>query len=144
MIYLYISIYITNYNFNVNTSFSIVLEKFEALLNVMAPIKKMTKRERRLQQRPWITKGILISMHTRDRMYKQITLTVDPLEKRILFNRFKRFRNLIVTLQRKSKSNYFSEYFEQHQNDIKKTWDGIRNILNVSKKKSSNIDLKPK
>ena len=34
----------------------------------------------------------------------------------------------------------FGPRYLQHQNDIKKTWDGIRNILNVSKKKSSNID----
>ena len=44
---------------------------------------------------------------------------------------------MIVTLLRRSKTNYYSFYFVQNQSNIKKTWDGIRNLINVSKKKTS-------
>ena len=37
---------------------------------------------------------------------------------------------------RKSKKNYYSPYFLEHQSNVKKTWDGIRNLINVSKKKN--------
>ena len=47
---------------------------------------------------------------------------------------YKRYRNTIVNLLRKSKKNYYSSYFIQNQSNIKKTWDGIRNLINVSKK----------
>ena len=43
---------------------------------------------------------------------------------------------MIVSLLRKSKINYYSRYFLEHQSNVKKTWDGIRNLLNVSKKKN--------
>ena len=32
------------------------------------------------------------------------------------------------------------DYFEKYRNDVKKTWNGIKNILNVSKKKGNSID----
>ena len=43
---------------------------------------------------------------------------------------------MIVSLLRKSKKNYYSRYFLEHQSNVKKTWDGIRNLINVSKKKN--------
>ena len=109
---------ITENDNNININLEIFLDKIESLLNVMAPVKKITKRERRLQQRPWITKGILISMQNRDKIYKKFVLTADPSEKQNLFKLYKKYRNLIVTLQRKSKGNYFSHYFEKHQKVI--------------------------
>ena len=47
---------------------------------------------------------------------------------------------MIITLQRRSKENYFQNYFKQHKCDIKKTWNGIKNILAISKKKTVHID----
>ena len=38
----------------------------------------------------------------------------------------------IVTLQRKNKSNYFSEYFEQHENDIKKFIECIIKVILIT------------
>ena len=38
----------------------------------MAPMKKITLKEQRLAQRPWITKGILKSMKIRDSLYKKL------------------------------------------------------------------------
>ena len=106
----------------------------------MAPIKKQTKREQHLEQRPWITKGILKSMKIRDSLYKKMTKKNDnPLEIRAISQKRKKYRNLIVTLLRKSKENNFKYYFEKHKQDVKKTWDGIRSILSISKKKATSI-----
>ena len=53
---------------------------------------------------------------------------------------YKTYRNLIVTLIRKSKKKYYADFFHEHQNNLKKTWDGIRDLINVSKKSSININ----
>ena len=50
---------------------------------------------------------------------------------------YKLYRNMIVTLLKQSKKNYYSSYFIENQNNVKKTWDGYRNLINVSKKKIS-------
>ena len=47
----------------------------------MAPVRKLTKNKIRLEQRPWITKGILVSMYKRDKLLKAASKKDDPLEK---------------------------------------------------------------
>ena len=111
---------------NVNKSFGLFYNKFESLLNTMAPFKKQTKREKRLEQRPWITKGLLISMKKRDSLYKKLTgKNYNPLESRKISFEYKKYRNLIITLLKRSKGNYFQGYFTENKNDVKKTWNGI-------------------
>ena len=42
---------------------------------------------------------------------------------------------MIVNLLRLSKNNHYTSFFLENQGNVKKTWDGIRNLINVSKKK---------
>ena len=44
---------------------------------------------------------------------------------------YKLFRNRINREIKKSKRDYYNQYFENNRNDIKKTWDGIRSIINT-------------
>ena len=41
---------------------------------------------------------------------------------------------MITSLIRKSKADYYVAFFEENKTDSKKTWEGIRNIVNISKK----------
>ena len=100
----------------------------------MTPIKKLTKNEVRLQKRPWITNGILISMKSRDKTYKEFIKEKDPSLRNTLHTRYKRIRNLIISLIRSSKKDHYAFYFEQHKSNVKKTWEGIRNIVKITKK----------
>ena len=71
-------------------------------------------------------------MKKRDLLYKNLTSKNDnPVEHRSISFEYKKYRNLIVTLLKRSKENYFQNYFEKNKNDVKKTWNGIRNILAV-------------
>ena len=45
-------------------------------------------------------------------------------------------RNRVNRDLKKSKKKYYAEYFTEHVNNIKKTWEGIKNIVNL--KKASN------
>jgi hypothetical protein len=47
----------------------------------MAPIKKLTQKEQGLKNRPWITSGILTSMRSRDKLYKEFALEKEPNKK---------------------------------------------------------------
>ena len=47
-------------------------------------------------------------------------------------------RNLITTLLRRSKGDYYKSYFEENKSNCKKTWEGIREIINDSKKAKIN------
>jgi len=94
---------------NINESFDIFFNTIEGLLNTMAPIRKQTKNEKRLEQRPWITKGLSKSMQIRDSLYKELS-NGNPQTKKNISIRHKCYRNLIVTLLRRSKENYYKNY----------------------------------
>jgi hypothetical protein len=48
--------------------------------------------------------------------------------------KYKQYRNLIVTLIRVSKKNHYQAYFETNKTNIKNTWDGIKEIISLNKK----------
>ena len=52
---------------------------------------------------------------------------------------YKTHRNRVVSLIRISKKQYYAKFFEEHHSNVKKTWDGIRDLINVSKKSSTNL-----
>ena len=121
-------------NKNADDSFNTYFRVIEQFLDEMAPVKRLTKKEIQLKKRPWITHGILASIKDRDKLYKEFTKEIDPILKSELHTRYKRKRNMIVTLLRQSKKQFFAAYFEEHKSNVKKTWEGIRNIVKVSNK----------
>ena len=124
-------------SYGTDQCYNLFYRKIEVLLDEIAPYRKMTKKEIKLDQMPWITRGILVSMGVRDKYYKFQKTEKDVKIKSELLQLYKRYRNMIVTLLRKSKQNYYTAYFLENQSNMKKTWDGIRTIINVSKKKTS-------
>ena len=83
-------------------------------------MRKLTQKEIRLEQRPWVTRGLFVSMRVRDMLYKQLSREKESVLKAEISKLYKRYRNLIVTLLKKSKQNYFTFYFIEHQNNAKK------------------------
>ena len=95
----------------------------------MAPMKKITLKEQRLAQRPWITKEILKSMKIRDSLYKKLAKKTHNMAQ--ISQKHKKYRNLIITLQRRSKEIYFQNFFLTNQQNIEKTWKRIKDILAI-------------
>ena len=116
------------------------IKKNEKLLDEMAPMKKLSKKEIGLKQSPWITFGLLTSMKDRDYLYRMHINEKNREEKARYHSLFKNKRNRIISLLRTSKKQYFAQFFEENQTNIKKTWEGIRNLLNVSKKSATLIN----
>ena len=46
-----------------------------------------------------------------------------------LYNKFKKYRNLILTLSRKTKDSYFKSFFEEHKKNGLKIWQGINELV---------------
>ena len=68
---------------NVDEQVSIFICKINSLLDYMAPIRRLTKKEINLKQNPWITRGILKSMSSRDKLYKEFSKEKDPQKSQI-------------------------------------------------------------
>ena len=54
-----------------------------------------------------------------------------------LYNRFKDLKNEITDLTRKGKKEFYEKYFAENKNNLKKIWQGIKDIVNI---KAKNFD----
>ena len=124
-------------NENADETFQHFYDKINSLLDKYAPIRKMTNREIKTKSKPWITTGIRKSIALRDRLFKSFIKASDSNNKDVLHERFKSYRNLIVTLCRRSKANYFSDYFRENSRNIRKIWQGVNSIISVRSSTSS-------
>lgn len=83
---------------------------------------------------PWITDGIVKSIEHRDKLYK---LTKEHPNDENLKERYKRYRNIIHVLLKKSKNEYYEELLLENKNYPRKFWKTIRTALNI--KQSENL-----
>ena len=83
--------------------------------------------------KPWLTKGILKSIDTRDKLHKSFTKEVHPDIKNYLHKQYKSYRDLLIALQRVNKKNYYAEYFRVNAENARKTRSGIKEIIKISK-----------
>ncbi|XP_057290769.1 uncharacterized protein LOC130613442 [Hydractinia symbiolongicarpus] len=87
-----------------NVSFNNFYNSFNSLLDKYAPLKTTCNKKSRKKSNPWITNGILTPITKRDLLHKRFLREKDPYFKSLLLERFKKYRNKIVTLCRLSKS----------------------------------------
>ena len=100
----------------------------------MAPVRRLSKKYINLLERPWITNGILKSMYDRDKKYKEFVKENDVTKKKEIYDFYEAKRNMTLALIRKSKADYYAKFFEENKSDIKKTWEGIRKVINIINK----------
>ena len=106
----------------------------ETLLDTYAPIQKLTKAELKLKSKSWLTKGIMTSIKNENKRYKKIIKTKNSAEKKMLYNEFKHYRNLVTKLSRISKAKHYHHYFTDHTKNMLKTSEGIKLLVNINKR----------
>ena len=114
-----------------NYSFDMFNNKINEVMDTYIPLKKLTKKDLKLQLKPWITPGIGNSIKRRDRLLRKYIKAKDVIKKEEIHVRYKTLRNQTVSIIRQSKKMYYQKFFTKNANDIKKTWKGIRNIINI-------------
>jgi len=80
---------------------------------------------------PWITRGILNSINTRNKLYKSYLCKPNKQNQ----DTYKKFRNTLTNIIRNSKTMYYSQKLKDTEGDIKSTWKVINKIINKNKPK---------
>ena len=123
-----------------NKSFKLFFYIFETLLDTYAPLKKLSNSELKLHSKPWITHGIMRSIKIKDKIYKKLLKSKNSQQKEWLYSEFKRYRNRINILIRNSKAKYYQNFFQDHKQNMLKTWEGIKSIININTTKNKSIN----
>ena len=90
------------------------------------PLKKLNMKEKKARQKPWITQEILVKISHRNELFRRKKL--DP-GNQYLRQGYNKFRNSVNRDIKKSKEKYYLNFFENCKNNMKKTWNGINELM---------------
>ena len=122
---------------NADNSTKIYLDKINMLLDTYAPLKKINKYNLKFKSEPWITLGLQKSISVKNKLLANFINKKDPILKEEFHTNYKKYRNLLSTLMKKSKQAYYDKYFERNWNNIKNTWKGIKSLISLKTVASS-------
>ena len=100
--------------------------------------KKVRYKKYRQMNNPWMTKGLLKSIRTRDILYKKLKrLSPESPNFPEMKANLKDYNSNLKKCLYTAKNKYYQSIFSRYKNDTKKTWETINNILNKTKKKKT-------
>ena len=100
-------------------SFKFVIDK-HALMQA-------SRKQRRLQSKPWLTRGLLVSIKRKQQLYRFHFLSVDLTKRQ--FN--KTYSKKLQTLKSNAKRNFFFNEFRENSQNPCKTWSIINSLLHA-------------
>ena len=89
-------------------------------------LKKINKYKLKFKSKPWITLGLQKSISVKNKLLANFINKKDPILKEEFHTNYKKYRNLLSALMKKSKQAYYDKYFERNWNNIKNTLKGIK------------------
>ena len=114
-----------------------LIKSYQTLTDKYMPLRKLSRKERKFHQKPWYTKGIKISVNTRDKLHRKSLRT-----KRITDDKkYKKYRNLLSRIIKISKDLYDAELIEKYEDDKRRVWQQINKMTNRKSRKKISVDL---
>ena len=102
-----------------------------AILGIHAPYKKVSKYKTKFKLKPWITPALQKSISVKNSLPKKFINCNDSQTKEHLHTRYKEYRNILFSLLKRSKTNYYNHYFDINWSNIKNACKGIKSILSI-------------
>ena len=116
---------------NADNLTKIYLDKINILLDTYAPLKRIHKYKLKFKSKPWITLDLQRSISVKNKLPTNFINEKDPLLKEEFYTIYKKYRNLLSTLMKKSKQAYYDKYFKRNWNNNKNTWKGIKSLISL-------------
>lgn len=132
--------YLTISENNLNCLFDQFYSIITSTIDHHAPKKKLTRKQKKLQNKPWLTKGLLKSIKNKQKMYKTHFLGGNATERYL----YKLYANKLNKIKELAKKNYFHEQIFTHKNNPKKTWELLKTLLPRKAKSPPPISLSVK
>ena len=95
--------YLDDNQSDINVKFDRFLASVDAIVKKHAPLKKLTRNELKLRNKPWINKRIITMMQFRDKLLKKLKKRPDTATKLL----YKQFRNRVANELKKVKHVIF-------------------------------------
>jgi len=94
-------------------------------INKHAPLIKLFRKQKHLKSRPWITKGIFISIKNKQKLHKTHYTHGLPAEKK----HYKLYSNTLTRMKNRAKQLSYHHKIDEYKHNPKKTWDLLRSLF---------------
>ena len=123
-----------NYD-NGNDSFDTFLNYLKCITDKHAPIRKLSRKERKIRKKPWMTSGILRSIKRKNLLLQEYINSQCPVSHYM----YKTYRNCLTRVKEASKRMYCDKRMENGSKNSKLIWQTINEILMNKPSKSLNL-----
>ena len=120
---------------DVNRSFNNFMDKINTILDKHLPYKKVSNKDLKNKYKPWINNEIIDSINKKNKLFNKYVNCKDAVRRNALFTDYKLHKNKLLQDTRNSKKAFFQNYFTKNGKNVKKIWDGIKQIINVKSKR---------
>ena len=117
------------------TNFEQVIDTISLIINNHAPLQTLSRKRKRPQQKPWITKGLLVSMKNKQKLYRDCFLNGNDSQKRL----FKIYSNKLTRVKNLSKKLYYHDEIIDRKNNPKELWKFINSVIRTNKSATSTV-----
>ena len=124
-----------------NVMAKIIIQAYQNLINKYFPLKKVSKRGLKFISKPWLTRGLKISIKKKNKLRCKLKNKYSVEAEKY----FKRYRNILTKLKTKAFNNYYTEKAAAARDNISKSWTIINEITKrkkVAKNTISSIHTK--
>ena len=118
-----------------NNAYDIFLNKLMYYYNKNIPLVRI-KLNKNKAKKPWITRGILRSIATRNRLYKKALRSKVNTD----LDKYKKYRNKLTSIIRLSRKLYYSNKILSTQNN-NSLWNIIKDLIGKKKHINTNINV---
>ena len=115
-------------NDDINACESLITSTYNFLINKYMPQRKLSRKQKSFLYKPWITKGMKVSIKRKNKLYKRSVSCSES----IAIQNYKIYRAVLTKIKIQAKQNYYSDLAVRYGNNKSKTW---RLINDISKRK---------
>ena len=108
-------------NWDPEDAMNSLLNAFTALINSHLPLKAQSKKASKLATKPRLTKGILNSIKTKNKLFRKCYKQ----NKRHLIKQYKLYLNKLTSIKRIAKQQYYYSQITTNRRDSAKVWKNI-------------------
>ena len=106
--------------------FNELLSAISYVIDTHAPVQTATRKQtKKLQNKPWLTKGLLISVKTKQSLYKSYFLNGNDFEK----NHYEKYANKLTRVKNLSKKLYYNDNITNKKNHPYELWKFINSVI---------------
>ena len=92
------------------------VDQIRQVVNKHAPLKKVSRKHKSLQKKPWLTTELLSSINMKRKLYKTYLLNGNPVQK--IF--YKKFSNKLTKMKTRAKHLYYEKELLNYSGNQKK------------------------